>query len=251
MWDINQYNKFEKERRHPFNDLLTLICQEKEMSVLDLGCGSGALTSILCDQVGAKKGVGIDSSAQMLRGSRNRHNLNFYEISIEEFIPQESFDLIFSNSALQWIPEHRALFTRLFSYLTPRGQIAIQMPSHCENLTHRVAEELASRNHFKKYFNKEEKPFHVLALEDYAFLFFSLGFSKQVVRCQLYPILMPSRDKVVEFVKGSLLTYYEKKLPPHLYLDFLDQYIALLFTKMPDYRPYFYLTKRFLLWAQK
>jgi trans-aconitate 2-methyltransferase len=48
---------------------------------------------------------------------------------IVNWAPPEPVDIIFSNAALQWLPDHSALFPRLLAYLTPGGMLAIQMPA--------------------------------------------------------------------------------------------------------------------------
>ena len=44
MWSPEQYLRFEKERAQPFYDLLSMVERRPQMRVIDLGCGSGALT---------------------------------------------------------------------------------------------------------------------------------------------------------------------------------------------------------------
>ena len=46
-WNPTQYDKFRREREQPFFDLMTLIKPVPNPRVLDLGCGTGALTAQL------------------------------------------------------------------------------------------------------------------------------------------------------------------------------------------------------------
>jgi trans-aconitate 2-methyltransferase len=56
----------------------------------------------------------------------------------------EQFDLVFSNAALQWVPDHARLFPRLFSHVVPGGALAIQVPMNLDAPAHRIMRELAA-----------------------------------------------------------------------------------------------------------
>src|SRR5437762_13933210 len=48
----------------------------------------------------------------------------------EEAAAGQPYDLIFSNAALQWLPDHASLLGRLTAALTPNGQLAFQVPAN-------------------------------------------------------------------------------------------------------------------------
>jgi trans-aconitate 2-methyltransferase len=60
---------------------------------------------------------------------------------------------------------------------------------------------------------------------------------------------LPSREDVVEWVKGSLLTDYERRLSPKLFQQFLARYRERLLPQLDDSRPYCYAFKRILCWG--
>src|SRR5207247_1335623 len=57
--------------------------------------------------------------------------------------------------------------------------------------------------------------------EEYALLLERLGYAEQHVRLQVYGHRLAARDEVFEWVKGSLLTDYQRRLPPALYARFV------------------------------
>ncbi len=65
-WNPEVYDQFKEERSAPFFDLLKLVESRTEISVIDLGCGTGELTSKLLDYLEDSKVLGIDSSEEML-----------------------------------------------------------------------------------------------------------------------------------------------------------------------------------------
>jgi trans-aconitate 2-methyltransferase len=85
--------------------------------------------------------------------------------------------------------------------------------------------------------------------ETYALLLHRLGFRRQLVRQQIYLHLLPSKSEVVEWVKGSVLTWYRTRLGEELFADFLMRYSERLLAQLPDERPYPLTYRRLLLWA--
>ena len=65
-WNPAQYDRFERERKQPFFDLLSLVRPVPGMRVVDLGCGTGKLTEALHVRLQARDTIGIDRSARML-----------------------------------------------------------------------------------------------------------------------------------------------------------------------------------------
>jgi trans-aconitate 2-methyltransferase len=244
MWDPTQYERFKDERAQPFRDLASLIERRPRMRVVDLGCGTGELTRELHQQLGAEETVGIDSSEAMLLKSApfRSDGLRFERGDIEAFVADRTFDLIFSNAALHWIPDHERLLARLVAQLSPRGQLAVQMPANHDHPSHRIAAELALSFGISPSAN-------VLPPERYAALLHRLGFTRQHVRLQVYGHVLPSTADVVEWTKGSTLTPYRDALPPERYNEFLSVYTARVVEVLGDARPYFYTFKRLLMWA--
>ncbi|HEX8618279.1 MAG TPA: methyltransferase domain-containing protein [Thermoanaerobaculia bacterium] len=245
MWSPEQYGRFKDERRQPFVDLVALIQRRVRMRVVDLGCGTGALTRELHETLQARETVGIDASGEMLRQAATvaSETLRFERGTIEAFAPDEPFDFIFSNAAVHWVPDHEALLTKLAGALSHNGQLAIQMPANDSHLSHRIAAEVAAE------FGAEPRPDPVLEVEQYAELLHRLGFERQHVRMQVYGHLLPSSADVVEWVRGALLTHYEAALPAGRFAEFVDRYRARLLDALGEQRPYFYTYKRVLMWA--
>jgi trans-aconitate 2-methyltransferase len=244
-WDVDQYERFKNERAQPFRDLAALIEPRPNMRIIDLGCGTGELTRELHEQLAASETLGIDSSESMLQKASPSGTLHFQLGDIASFTTDHPFDLVFSNAALHWIPDHERLFTRLMSLLAPQGQLAIQMPANHDHPSHRLAAEVATS------FGIDPRMVNILAPESYAALFHRLGFTRQHVRLQVYGHVLPSTADVVEWTKGSTLTPYREALAPDRYDEFLAEYTNRLVTTLGDSRPYFYTFKRVLVWATR
>ena len=236
-WSPEQYEKFKEERAQPFWDLVALINPRPNMRILDLGCGTGELTRSLHKQLRAMETLGIDSSEAMLAKAPSTPGLRFEKAAIESF-DGKGFDLIFSNAALHWLPDHEQLFARLAKMLTRDGQLAVQMPANDSHWSHITAVQVA------RELGLAIKPIPLLTPERYAELLFELGFKRQHVRMQIYGHTLPSSEDVVEWVKGSLLTFYDRGDQ-----RFLPLYRERLLQRLGKHTPYFYTYKRLLIHA--
>jgi trans-aconitate 2-methyltransferase len=245
MWSPEQYERFKDERQQPFFDLVSLIEKRPRMRIVDLGCGTGELTSELHQAMDARETVGIDNSETMLlkAGSFDGEMLHFQKGSIEAFVTDEPYDLVFSNAALHWVPDHEALLVRLTNFLATDGQLAIQMPANNAHPSHVVAARIA------REFGVDARPDHVMPPERYAQILHRLGYKKQNVRVQVYGHLLPQTADVVEWVKGALLTHYEALMPAERFQEFLSVYRRELLATLGKERPFFYTYNRVLLWG--
>jgi trans-aconitate 2-methyltransferase len=219
-------------------------------AVVDLGCGTGELTRALHERTGAAETVGVDSSARMLERAPAADGLRFVHADIRDYEPDGPLAVVFSNAALHWLPGHRELYARLRSWLAPGGQLAVQMPDNMDAITHRTAAEVGEDPRFAPYLAQAERRGAILTAEEYAVLLHELGFSRQVVVRRIYAHLLPGRDDVVEWFRGSLLTEYERLLPAELYAQFLATYRETLLPRLDDRRPYLLPFPRVLMWGR-
>ena len=250
-WQPEQYARFRAEREQPFHDLLAMVAPVPGGRVVDLGCGTGVLTRVLHEWTQAAETVGIDRSEAMLEQSVEHagDGVRFEHGDIAEFGQQE-FDIVFSNAALQWLPNHDALFTRLVDLLRPGGQLAVQMPANFNHPAYALALQLAESSPHIEALGGYVRQIPVQPIEWYAELFARLGCAEQHVREQVYLHRLPGREEVVEWVKGSLLTDYRNRLSAEDYEAYLADYRERLLSLLPDERPFLYPFKRILLWGR-
>ncbi len=250
-WNPEQYGKFRGERARPFYDLMAMVQPREGMRVVDLGCGTGELTRELHLHLSARETLGIDTSPAMLEKAAAfaGDGLRFAAGDIDAFTSEGDINLIFSNAALHWIPEHQALLPQLTGMLAPEGQIAVQVPANDDHPSHATAVDVAGEEPFRRALGGHTRQSPVLLPEVYASLLFRLGYRQQQVCLQVYGHELESREAVVEWVRGSVLTDYEKRMPPELWPRFLERYRERLLPQLDDTRPFFYPFKRLLLWA--
>lgn len=258
-WDPGQYERFAAERSAPFFDLLGLLEPVPGGRVLDLGCGTGALTADAHRRLGATETLGIDSSTAMLDQAAGLDvgGLRFAPGDIGALdgdgVGDGGWDVVLANAALQWVPDHPAVLARWRRLLRPGGQLAVQVPANVDHPSHLTIQAVAEEEPFASAFGPEGPPpdpvLSVLKPEAYAELLHELGFERQHVRLQVYGHVLPSTAAVVEWTKGTSLTRIKRRLPDDLYEAFLRRYTERLVAILGDRSPYFYAFKRILFRA--
>jgi trans-aconitate 2-methyltransferase len=144
-WDPHQYEQFAAERARPFDDLLARVDLPGATEIVDLGCGTGALTAELSRRWPGAHVVGVDNSPEMLAEARSREvvgRLEFELADLRDFEPEGPLDILVTNATLQWVPDHLPTMARLASFVRPGGFLALQVPGNFGEPTHRLLAEL-------------------------------------------------------------------------------------------------------------
>jgi trans-aconitate 2-methyltransferase len=253
FWSPERYDQFQAQRHQPFHDLLGLVAPSPGCRVLDLGCGTGELTRKLHDHVQAAATLGIDNSPNMLRKAQQfaGATIQFQLADIATFDLSPGYDLIFSNAALQWLPDHPGLLARLTSGLAAGGQIAIQLPAMECHASHVVARQLAQRPAYRDLLGGFVHHLEALAPERYAELLFELGYKRQHVRLQIYGHLLAEPDAVVDWMRGTLLTCYQSRLAPEQFERFVADYRREVVQQLAASKPFFFAFRRILIWGRR
>lgn len=146
-WKPDQYLKFAAERTQPCRDLAARVAIQNPQRVIDLGCGPGNSTEVLAARWPRAELTGLDSSAEMIAKARGLHpEWRWLSGDIAEWTDGEDcFDVVSSNAAIQWVPDHPGVFPRLMAHVAPGGALAVQMPYNYDAEAHRLMRAVASR----------------------------------------------------------------------------------------------------------
>jgi trans-aconitate 2-methyltransferase len=255
VWDPSLYEQFRLERSQPFFDLMALVSPVAGLRIADLGCGTGALTRRLHDQLRPTETLGVDGSPSML-GCCAEHvteGLSFIERDLSDpgCLEQDgTFDLVFSNAALHWVDDHPSLLQRLRALLRPGGQLAVQVPANHEHPTQTVAVRVAAREPFAQALRGYTRQSPVLTATQYAEQLFALGFAELHVETRVYPYVLQDRGELLGWMRGSTLTDYQRRMPANLYEQFVAEYSEELAAEVPDATPFFFPFPRTLFWGR-
>lgn len=224
-WNAEQYLKFENERNRPVLDLLAQVTTKPVTSALDVGCGPGNSTQLLQQHYPGAQIIGIDSSADMIDAARKRMPGTTFELAdLNNWQPDNTFDLILANAVLQWVPHHEVIFPGLLQQLNPGGTLAVQMPDNFNEPTHCLMRQIAANGPWAA---RLQPAIHRLDRETPAWYYDLLNpetAALNIWRTTYYHILKGGISAIVEWVKGTGLRPYIDLLTPAERPLFLSQY---------------------------
>lgn len=136
-WNPAQYLRFSQPRMRPALELLARVELDAPVAVYDLGCGSGSMTRIMAERWPGASVTGVDASRDMLEAAGSAlPNLHWQQQDIDAWQPVAAPELIYSNAALHWLPDHETLLAKLIACLKPGGLLAVQMPRNFSAPSH-------------------------------------------------------------------------------------------------------------------
>lgn len=251
-WNPGVYDQFKEERSAPFFELLKLVKSKSNLSVIDLGCGTGELTSKLLDYLEDSKVLGIDSSAEMLQKATHfkTSRLSFEKRNIEAQLDlNDTFDLIVSNAAIQWCSNHKELFPRIISKIKAGGQLVVQVPSNHEYIVHQELRTVAETEPYKTAFDSWQREYTVLKIEEYAKILFDNKGAEITVYEKVFPHVLENAEAIFTFTSGTAMLPYVDRLPEDLKEQFKKDYKNKLQNIFPE-SPVFYPFKRTFISAK-
>ena len=146
--------------------------------VLDLGCGDGTITAQMADLLPEGEVAGIDASEGMIGAalSKERHNLHFRRLDINDLDFVEQFDVVFSNATLHWVKNHRRLLRNVRRSLRAGGILRFNFAGegNCYAFFSVIREAMAQLE-FRSFFAEFEWPWYMPPIDDYQTLVESSG----------------------------------------------------------------------------
>jgi trans-aconitate 2-methyltransferase len=247
-WAPEVYARFAGDRAAPFDDLLKLLTPARRGTLLDLGCGTGALTTKAHQALQVSTTLGLDASPAMLKNAAPAPGVTLEQRDLAVSLPDTRFDRVLSNSAFNWLPEHRTYLPRVISLVAPGGELAVQLPSNNDTPFFRCSVEAAAQ------LKRELEGFvwrpPVESPEVYAEL---LARDARVVEskvgCWYYPQLHESVSGLVAFAQGGLLSAYRARLQPADFERFCAAYREALERELGK-GPVFFAFRRVFLFAR-
>jgi trans-aconitate 2-methyltransferase len=215
-WDPRQYLRHSTHRTRPFLDLLARITDlpgGASPRIADIGCGPGNVTTLLADRWPGARVTGYDSSQEMLDSAAQYAgttpgggSLDFRRADAALWTPEERFDLIVSNAALQWVPGHADRFPAWIDHLTPGGALAFQVPGNFAAPSHALLAELCDTPKWRARLDGQARRHEfVLTPSQYLERLTGLGCTDVDVWESTYAQLLQGEDPVLDWTKGTAL----------------------------------------------
>jgi malonyl-CoA O-methyltransferase len=124
------YDEWADLQRHLISDLMKILPERRFDSVLEIGCGTGLLTSFLEQEPGFRNVIATDISFNMLKKAglkTDGKSVSFIaaDAALLPGVLRGKFDLVISNSALHWLmDEFAGAMPLLFELMLPQGVFA-------------------------------------------------------------------------------------------------------------------------------
>ena len=209
-WNPQQYLKFQKQRTQPSRDLAARVADRNPRTVADIGCGPGNSTAVLREVFPQAEIVGLDNSPDMIEKARREHpDLAFRQGDARQL--KGTWDLLFSNACLQWIPNQQELLPALMSHLNPGGMLAVQVPNNGEEPFYRLVQQVVSEPRWG--FDDSPEYNQALSPQEYFDILSECASSFDLWEvCYQHP--MPDHAALVDWVESTRLRPYLQVLGP-------------------------------------
>jgi trans-aconitate 2-methyltransferase len=258
-WDPAQYLKYAGERTRPALDLVARLGGEAPRTIVDLGCGAGNVTRLLAERWPQAHVIGVDNAAPMLAKARAavppEARIEWREADLAAWArsPAPAADLVFSNAALHWLPDHAALFPRLLAAVAPGGTLAVQMPSNFAAPSHGALAETASSERWRARVGALVGPAPVAPAAQYFAWLAPLAAAVDAWTTEYLHVLPASPDgdhPVVAWTKGTALNPFLAALAADEQRAFVADYaarVASAYPPLPDGRVLFPFRRLFVV----
>lgn len=220
-WNASHYLKYADDRTRPAFDLVARLDLESPRTIVDLGCGTGNSTQVLHSRWPQAEVCGIDNSPAMLEVARRDYPRQSWRLAeIVDWSAEQPYDLVFSNAALHWLPNHDRLVQHLLSQVADGGALAFQIPSRTYPEVRQHIHDIALA---PAWAERMVAPRSALTMEAPSFYYdvLSSGTTKLDIWETEYGLVMQDRAAIVDWIASTGLRPFLEVLEEHEQQTFL------------------------------
>lgn len=225
-WDADTYQRVGTPQQEWAVGVIERLALTGGETVLDAGCGSGRVTSMLIDRVPDGRVIAVDGSESMVDQVRSvlRPQDRAFVADLAQLELGEQVDAVFSGAVFHWIPDHDALFTRLHTAMGPGARIEAQCGGEGNIAAfHEIAATVGATPPFAEHLADWAGPWNFAGPEITAERLDRAGFTGVETGLQPWPVV-PEDPR--EFIRTVCLGPHLDRLPGELGEAFLDAVMA-------------------------
>ncbi|MCX5748651.1 MAG: malonyl-ACP O-methyltransferase BioC [Candidatus Saganbacteria bacterium] len=123
------YDKYAKLQKSLAEKLLKYLPETPAKDILDIGCGTGALTKLLREKFKSSHITALDISPEMVKIAKQKmdDSVEFMVADGEEMPDDKQYDLIASNATMQWFSNLDRTMAKYKKILKKEGAIAFTL----------------------------------------------------------------------------------------------------------------------------
>ncbi len=204
-WDAAKYTH-DFSFVHQYGAALLDLIDGEGLSVLDLGCGNGALTAELAAR--GHDAEGMDASGDLLQTARANHpELRFRQGDAADFQAEPPYDAVFSNAVFHWIDREKqpGMIACVYNALKPGGQFVFEFGGYGNNA--RIHAALGRE--FEKRGLAYRMPFYFPAIGEYAALLERGGFQVRLALLLDRPTKLKGEDGLYDWIRMFVKTPFQ------------------------------------------
>ena len=230
-WNAQDYAKNSQNQFQWAKELIPKLKLQGNEALLDIGCGDGKITAELAHQLPQGRAVGVDSSKKMIELAQNTFpqkdfpNLTFQVMDARHLTFKEEFDLVFSNAALHWIVDQKAVLIGVQKSLKHNGRLLFQMAGkgNAKDVLN-IINDLSKVEPWKKSFQNMTFPYGFYDPSEYTTFLKDAGLSP--IRIELFPKDMKHNgtEGLAGWVRTTWLPFTDR-LPEDLKAKFVQKII--------------------------
>ena len=174
LWDASRYDDAYSFVWKHGASLIERLAPTAGERILDLGCGTGHLTAEIAAR-GAEV-VGIDRSPEMIATARQNYPRLRFEVADAEHVRfDEPFDAVFSNAAIHWMKDQRAVAASIWQALKSGGRLVAEFGG--QGNIHSIETALRGAIRQAGYAVSDAAYYYFPSLGEYATLLEGVGFT--------------------------------------------------------------------------
>jgi len=227
-WNAAAYDRIDGLQQAMAHEVIDRLRFQGSERVLDVGCGDGAITTVVASRVPDGEVVGVDASQDMIRFASRQpaatacRNLSFRVGDARRLDFSSAFDWVISFNALHWVHEQEPVLKGIWSALRPGGRAHLRLvPGGPRPSLEDVIEATAHDPRWETAFRGAHPPFLHPEPDAYADLAREAGFRVESVQRADYSWDFGSAEAFRAFAQVTFVEW-TRRLPESERLPFID-----------------------------